>query len=159
LDSKRFWIDQISINQQDDKEKGHQVNLMPKIYANAAQVVSYLGPRPLEDRYEDRAIEMIATLDAHFKPNYDYLDEYEPEYLWYKGLPIQTLPQDIDKKDGAWPQLLRIVYGGWLRRLWMVQVTNEAQFKHEYSEDCMSFHYWGIFALYMQLAVEHPADK
>jgi hypothetical protein len=39
-----FWIDQISINQQDGEEKGHQVNQMAEIYTQATTVEVWLGP-------------------------------------------------------------------------------------------------------------------
>lgn len=38
--TKTFWIDQICINQQDDTERGQQVNMMGKIYSAAERVVS-----------------------------------------------------------------------------------------------------------------------
>lgn len=39
-----FWIDQIWIDQADDDEKGHQVNLMAEIYTRATKVEVWLGP-------------------------------------------------------------------------------------------------------------------
>ncbi|GAP82676.1 putative heterokaryon incompatibility protein [Rosellinia necatrix] len=38
-----LWIDAICINQDDKNERGHQVHLMPKIYAGASGVLIYLG--------------------------------------------------------------------------------------------------------------------
>jgi hypothetical protein len=38
----RFWIDAICINQNDDIEKGHQVNNMRRIYSNATDVWAWL---------------------------------------------------------------------------------------------------------------------
>ena len=43
---RRLWIDAISINQCDATEKSHQVRLMSQIYANASQVLAYLGIPP-----------------------------------------------------------------------------------------------------------------
>lgn len=39
-----LWADAICINQQDDREKGHQVNQMARIYKNAEEVLIWLGP-------------------------------------------------------------------------------------------------------------------
>lgn len=36
---RRLWIDQICIDQGDDKEKAVQIRLMPKIYSGASRVV------------------------------------------------------------------------------------------------------------------------
>jgi len=38
-----FWIDALCIDQNNTKEKNHQVKQMGKIYANAYRVVSWLG--------------------------------------------------------------------------------------------------------------------
>ncbi|KAF4503033.1 Heterokaryon incompatibility 6, OR allele [Fusarium agapanthi] len=39
-----LWIDQICINQADNKEKGQQVAMMRSIYSSATQVLVWLGP-------------------------------------------------------------------------------------------------------------------
>ena len=41
-----LWVDAVCINQTDDEEKGHQVNLMNRIYTFAATVVAWLGDVP-----------------------------------------------------------------------------------------------------------------
>ncbi|KAL6877644.1 heterokaryon incompatibility protein domain-containing protein [Trichoderma longibrachiatum] len=40
----RIFIDQISINQKDNKEKSHQVSLMQDIYTKSARTLVWLGP-------------------------------------------------------------------------------------------------------------------
>lgn len=45
-----LWIDQLSINQEDDVEKSQQVRKMTKIYQNATRVVSWIG---IESDYSD----------------------------------------------------------------------------------------------------------
>lgn len=45
---KGVWIDQICINQGDDREKSHQVEQMRHIYSGAEEVVAWLGP-PFDD--------------------------------------------------------------------------------------------------------------
>lgn len=39
-----YWLDAICINQEDDLERGHQVNFMGDIYSQAASVIAWLGP-------------------------------------------------------------------------------------------------------------------
>src|SRR3569833_3188424 len=39
----RLWIDAVCIDQDNISERGHQVNLMPKVYARARSVYVYLG--------------------------------------------------------------------------------------------------------------------
>ncbi|KAJ4138685.1 hypothetical protein NW768_002539 [Fusarium equiseti] len=43
-ESVTVWIDQICINQADNKEKGEQVALMGRVYSAASQVLVWLGP-------------------------------------------------------------------------------------------------------------------
>ncbi len=40
-----IWIDAVCINQRDDQEKGHQIQLMNTIYSNATTVLGWLGGR------------------------------------------------------------------------------------------------------------------
>ncbi|KAI0472962.1 heterokaryon incompatibility protein-domain-containing protein [Xylariaceae sp. FL0804] len=43
LSSRLIWIDAICINQADIDERGHQVQLMPRIYSGAKHVLVYVG--------------------------------------------------------------------------------------------------------------------
>ncbi|KAE9363163.1 hypothetical protein N431DRAFT_550864 [Stipitochalara longipes BDJ] len=40
---RTLWVDAISINQEDTKERGHQVRIMRDVYANATEVLIWLG--------------------------------------------------------------------------------------------------------------------
>ena len=56
-----MWIDAICINQEDDNEKGRQVQSMAKIYAYANRVIVWLGEAansrlPLAGRLPDRSL-------------------------------------------------------------------------------------------------------
>lgn len=43
LSKKSIWVDSICIDQDNKNERGHQVDLMPQIYARARKVMVYLG--------------------------------------------------------------------------------------------------------------------
>ncbi|KAL1637238.1 hypothetical protein SLS58_009425 [Diplodia intermedia] len=45
-----LWIDQICINQFNDKEKGHQVGLMSQVYRSATRTLIWLGTEDRETR-------------------------------------------------------------------------------------------------------------
>ncbi|EXA30773.1 hypothetical protein FOVG_17873 [Fusarium oxysporum f. sp. pisi HDV247] len=53
---RTIWIDAICINQQDPKDKGHQVQSMAKIYAKASRVIVWLGEATPDN---DQALEEI----------------------------------------------------------------------------------------------------
>lgn len=42
--TRRLWADFICINQDDHKEKGHQVGIMSRIYSEVRKVLICLGP-------------------------------------------------------------------------------------------------------------------
>ncbi|OTA59644.1 HET-domain-containing protein [Hypoxylon sp. EC38] len=50
------WIDSICINQQNPRERSHQVSIMREIYSKASQVIVYLGPAA---DYSDDAIDAL----------------------------------------------------------------------------------------------------
>ncbi|KAE9963257.1 hypothetical protein BLS_009485 [Venturia inaequalis] len=51
-----FWIDQISIDQSNDKERGHQVGMMRQIYSGADLVLAWVGEAADDS---DLAMEML----------------------------------------------------------------------------------------------------
>ncbi|KAK8124437.1 HET-domain-containing protein [Apiospora kogelbergensis] len=54
---RNIWIDSICIDQGNIEERGHQVELMPRIYAGAKQVLIYIGEATTESR---AALESVA---------------------------------------------------------------------------------------------------
>ncbi|KAK1960047.1 heterokaryon incompatibility protein [Colletotrichum sublineola] len=61
--SRKIWIDSLCIHQDDEKERSAQVALMPRIYANAAGVLVYLGAAS-ED--SDMALDTISrSIDGY----------------------------------------------------------------------------------------------
>jgi Heterokaryon incompatibility protein (HET) len=123
-ESKRFWIDQICINQADDVEKGYQVQLMDVIYKSASRVIVYLGPHAPDLSQEHGALDILERLHAHFEPIYKYLggpDTINRLIGFQNALLVNKYPDDIPLDDPNWLALLRIVYSAWMRRMWMVQ--------------------------------------
>jgi hypothetical protein len=60
-EDKIFWIDAVCINQSDLSEKSHQIRLMGKIYAQATNVITWLG-KASED--SDLAMDYLASYVA-----------------------------------------------------------------------------------------------
>lgn len=126
IKSKRFWIDQICINQENEEEKGHQVELMAAIYRNASQVFTYLGP-PSEDlECENGALRLLEDITTHFKPYFVDIARTMPKKAVEnpKLSPLRIWEGDstiLEAYEPYWIHLLRIIYSGWTRRLWMIQ--------------------------------------
>ncbi|KAH8651911.1 heterokaryon incompatibility protein-domain-containing protein [Tricladium varicosporioides] len=124
LESGQYWIDQITIDQSDNLEKGHQVKLMKDVYRNAFQVITYLGPHAQDMEGEAGALKLLSRIDTHFRPNYKYINSQSIEETYrynLSELPVKDPPDNTFGNDPSWPALLSIVFGAWLRRLWMVQ--------------------------------------
>jgi hypothetical protein len=68
------WADAICINQNDNDEKGHQVDLMGAIYNNAHHVVVWLGPDPTSSSSE--AFRCLQTI------NYKLYTKTDKEYFY-----------------------------------------------------------------------------
>ena len=57
--SLNIWVDAICINQNDNKEKSHQVQMMAKIYESSVEVLVWLGPAEDES---DAAMEKLRDI-------------------------------------------------------------------------------------------------
>ncbi|KAF3006817.1 hypothetical protein E8E13_010522 [Curvularia kusanoi] len=90
-----FWIDQLCINQEDDQEKGHQVNQMSQLYSTATTVEVWLG---LGFEGSDEA--------------FDYMNQHigTKWYDWPK--------QETSAHSSAFERIANLPYWS---RLWIVQ--------------------------------------
>ncbi|KAF7942587.1 uncharacterized protein EAE97_006041 [Botrytis byssoidea] len=59
-----IWVDSICINQEDHTEKGHQIQLMGKIYGQANRVVVYLGDEADDSNQALESIRIAAEDDS-----------------------------------------------------------------------------------------------
>ncbi|KAH9204177.1 heterokaryon incompatibility protein-domain-containing protein, partial [Leptodontidium sp. 2 PMI_412] len=65
----KIWIDAICINQRDNTEKSHQVQMMDDIYGHAnIQTILWLGEM---ENDSDEAMKLISTADKQFFADYD----------------------------------------------------------------------------------------
>jgi Heterokaryon incompatibility protein (HET) len=125
-----FWIDQVCINQKDLKERGHQVDLMGKIYRTALQVISYLGygePSDVE------GFKLLEKIDEQYHRLYDqpFLNEnlfrFSDRPRLFDYWP-DNLKFNYVFPDSAWHSLARLIIGPWTRRLWMLQEVSKSTF-------------------------------
>lgn len=123
-----LWIDALSINQQDNLERSHQVNMMKVIFSRAKTVLVWLGP---EEDDSSRLLQFIMTM-----PSLAYPRPYSPEqgpppkYALYSKKSHIVMPRPeftIDdlfqelfdlQLDQAFEALFKRDY--W-KRLWIIQ--------------------------------------
>ncbi|ERF73927.1 hypothetical protein EPUS_05350 [Endocarpon pusillum Z07020] len=103
---RRLWIDTISINQNDFKEKNAQVLRIRDIFAGALEVLIWLGEPDMET---EGALRYITT---HYTANedHDWPDRWDPEF-------IQNLPC-----------LQKLFSNPWWSRMWTLQEIVVANF-------------------------------
>lgn len=63
--SRRLWVDQICINQDDEEERSQQVQFMNRIYENASHVLVWLGED--EQDLAKSAFNLVCDLDKIFQ--------------------------------------------------------------------------------------------
>ncbi|PIG80568.1 hypothetical protein AARAC_003269 [Aspergillus arachidicola] len=99
---RMLWVDAVCINQQDEQEKGYQIQLMPTIYGRASHVIVWLGEAA---DHSDRALEDIrlAAEDESFR--------YEP-----------TRP-----RGNECTAILKLLQRPWFRRIWVLQEISAAR--------------------------------
>ncbi|KIW03032.1 uncharacterized protein PV09_05685 [Verruconis gallopava] len=112
-----LWIDAVCIDQQNLKERGHQVQLMRDIYGLASRVVVWLG---LEDQDSTYALDLmdelsrkidVDWLNATMRPSLSAVDEPQWTDL------TQLLPYE-EKELSA---LYFLLHRPWFERLWIRQ--------------------------------------
>ncbi|KAF3003576.1 hypothetical protein E8E13_006533 [Curvularia kusanoi] len=121
-----LWIDAICIDQNNDKERGHQVRQMGSIYAKAEQVLIWLGS---------------ATRETDLA--FDFMSQFEKETLkhacrdWkvadkrWQGIMSSVCPLDdngkmkltLDQQHG----LKNLLSRSWFDRVWIIQEVANAR--------------------------------
>ncbi|GAB1316125.1 hypothetical protein MFIFM68171_06335 [Madurella fahalii] len=122
------WADAVCINQKDDIEKSHQVNMMATIYSKATKVTVWLGP----DHHNDaprlflamrRTVDAFRIMAARAEPDSrpDAVDREAAlwlEDLGSDGSPFESItnPKGDDKAG-----VVRFFRLPWFSRTWILQ--------------------------------------
>ncbi|KAH8708399.1 heterokaryon incompatibility protein-domain-containing protein, partial [Phaeosphaeriaceae sp. PMI808] len=96
--SRIIWVDAVCINQEDEKEKGHQIQFMAAIYAIASCVIVWLGEAQDDG---ERALELIRIAGKN-----------------------SATPSDTEPFDDA---ILQVLKRPWFRRIWVLQEVAAAR--------------------------------
>ena len=110
---RSLWVDAICINQADKEEKNHQVALMGKIYANAREVIIWLGEEEADDAL---AFDPIIRSERVFKkvaPDSDLLRQ-----VWDSEGRPDEIPMALGNQ---WRALSGLLKKRWFSRVWIVQ--------------------------------------
>ncbi|KAK0610764.1 heterokaryon incompatibility protein-domain-containing protein [Immersiella caudata] len=110
-----LWVDAICIDQDDEKERGHQVGQMRDIYRNAEQVIVWLGPSTND---------IALTFDKMNEMHDDIGSSANPKMaleLWRDIWPSSGL---LDRYRHAFEDIFR---RRWFQRVWVIQEVASAR--------------------------------
>jgi Heterokaryon incompatibility protein (HET) len=115
---RALWADSICINQEDGKEKGHQVALMGQIYRAAKRALVYLGDD--EESHAKAAVELAEEIDKRIEKTCK-----RTEGPW--ALFPQVNPEDPFLSDTRWKSVAALYHSPWFNRGWVIQEAGLAQ--------------------------------
>ncbi|KAK4100880.1 heterokaryon incompatibility, partial [Parathielavia hyrcaniae] len=107
-----LWVDAICINQQDPKDKGHQVKQMGKVYAGADEVLIWLGQ--CSDTIH-ALLECIAWVDARATEAQAVGSRHDWRILCRRFVSLQLESENPSELRQALRELLQ---RPWFRRIW-----------------------------------------
>jgi hypothetical protein len=123
-DERVLWADAICIDQDNKREKGHQVQIMQEIYSGAERVIVWLG----EEREDDRlAFDVLSDLNIVLSPQ--SLLSSTGRIGFVHGLngskipdPSRVVPSSSDLE-----QVVNLLGRQWFRRTWVIQEVASAK--------------------------------
>ncbi|CAD6450284.1 792c6830-6a34-4fce-850e-daaa5295d776-CDS [Sclerotinia trifoliorum] len=139
-----IWIDAICINQKDPKERGHQVQLMAKIYSKACRVIIWLGEAADDS---DQALEeiVVAARQSNITNSFDeqFMNPPDEEIIEQFIMPSDQQPTsslglELAKlaigelettSDNGINQMavLALLQRPWFQRIWVLQEVAAAR--------------------------------
>lgn len=132
--ASKLWIDQISINQEDDAEKTQQVRLMSSIFSQARVVIGWLGLPVKSDQLAFNLFRILGSSTSDFVSESDPVGSSDDESATAQA--IRELTEDgliEDMEHLFHPNSIvgraaaTLCRRPWFRRLWIVQEATIAQ--------------------------------
>jgi ankyrin repeat protein len=122
-----LWIDAICINQDDMKERGHQVKHMASIYKSAERVVVWLGQPSLDIRSVFRRMRQLEKIANEHAYHEWQLSDQRWQKLWSKVDPILHHDDVVDWLPQQRRGLQSILNHSWFTRVWIIQEIANAR--------------------------------
>lgn len=123
-EDRLLWIDAICIDQSNDKEKGHQVGQMRRIYECAQRVVVWLGPSNLEVDFL-----MNATAQWEYQTRQRPGAQHKQGWIdsWTRFTADETGLYKEEVAARRRNSLKEILDRPWFRRVWILQEVASAK--------------------------------
>ncbi|KAI8711799.1 HET domain-containing protein [Fusarium sp. LHS14.1] len=134
-DERRLWVDALCINQADDVEKSHQVNLMRDIYSRTTQAVLWLG-----DFAEDSDSTRLAFMAA-----FTFLEVLAADHHY--DIKYEEPGQDLIVQEAVLPPEATLMCGTLELPFSMLAQVRKNGYRHRYNGCCGSFgHFKDLYA-------------
>ncbi|KAF7933949.1 uncharacterized protein EAE98_003658 [Botrytis deweyae] len=118
---RQLWVDAVCINQQNDIEKGHQVQLMSQLYRNTERALVWLGEEYSNTQAIFGLLERFAAEHQLFGINRD--DSFFEVFQKLRVL----FPEDEAESEiphfahSISPSIINLLQVSWFERLWVIQ--------------------------------------
>lgn len=123
--SRLVWVDAICINQGDLIERSRQVRIMQEIYANAKQVIVWLGEGSMKD---DLAFHSLRRLRVQLRNQGD--SWFLIRLGWYRDRNGRVFSGGAHRSmlsDIEYDHLINLLCREWFRRTWVIQEVASAK--------------------------------
>ena len=120
VNTVRFWIDQVCIDQENKTEKGQQVRLMSRIYGRAQRVIGWLGSHDDDSYLAFSLLLMLGRLSFAKEPQTDQRWQNPLDVLMKEGN-VRSIDDLFNPNRRPIQAAARLVQRPWFSRLWIVQ--------------------------------------
>ncbi|KAF2965356.1 hypothetical protein GQX73_g8237 [Xylaria multiplex] len=117
-EDRYLWIDAIAINQDDNLERGHQVQRMKAIYGGAERVIVYLGEQTGSTRI---LMESLTALQKTVSGSHWVSDDQRWQTAWGRVQNEIQFQHDHTAKETQREGLQELLERPWFRRVWILQ--------------------------------------
>jgi len=118
-----LWIDALCINQNDDKERGEQVQQMGSIYSKAERVIIWLGEATYNTDYVMHYMKQLEKEGTKQASNDQKISDKQWVNIWSAVVHSLSADQRDLLVEGLWSLLRR----NWFKRVWIIQEVANAR--------------------------------
>lgn len=115
-----LWIDAICIDQENKKERGHQVEQMSKIYSEAERVIFWLGLGTLETDILMESLQLLQRESINYNLGGWSLQDNRWKNLW-ASMELKFGRSHNDFRTLQCQGLRELLARPWFRRVWILQ--------------------------------------
>jgi hypothetical protein len=114
-----LWADAVCIDQSDDQEKGHQVNMMANVYDHASRVLVWLGEASTLSA--EKAFHLIRKINGYLDSKISESELANHVWTAVRNVPKLGTRSQLFQDDSESEALLGFFHRPWFRRLWVLQ--------------------------------------